>query len=988
MMNNQVELLQRKFKREKEARLQAEQLLEKKSIELYDSNQQLKNLNNNLEDIVEERTKKLSEAEQEYSTLVESITDIICKVNLQGEITFVNQIASTIINQDKDDLLGKNILEFVCDRYRKRTFIYFARQFLEQNCISYLELPIKTAKQGVIWVRVNVQFNEDRCRECNLRQCFLAGHLEFVHSKQNCQFKELIVMAHNITERKRYESEIKQNLKRQEILSQILVNYNSLNDFKNNTNEAIKIIGEHSDVSRVYVFEDHSDNSFTKNTFEWCNKGIEPQIKNLQNFSYKLTPSWKKILKNKGIILSDCIDDLPTDINVILKAQGVKSILVLPLQYSDQIIGFMGFDHCTKKHNWSKSEIELLRTISNIISTAYLRSNIQNDLVNSERENRGIVDSIPDEILRVSKNGQIIDIKSHTNNGLFIKEYQSIQEVFDQELSDSFILAIQECLTKGAFHFNFNYRGVEKVEYSEARFVKLNQTEVLAIVRNVSDIKEKEKELEFAKISAEQASKAKSEFLANVSHEIRTPMNAILGFSEWLHTNVENPQHRNYLHTIITSGRNLLTLINDILDLSKIESGKMNIELEPMQCRVVINQMKQVFKQKLEEKNLAFNLTIDSSVPAYIYMDEVRFYQILFNLIGNAIKFTKKGYIHVLLSTIKTSDSRTIHLVLNVEDTGIGIKKDQQEDVFKAFTQQSGQSNRYYEGTGLGLTIVGGLLKKLNGKIKLKSEVGKGSRFTVQFNDVRVADIEIDKQVEEDIDNFTLDPCKILICDDLKFNILVLKRIIEFENVTFMEAENGELALQLLELEKPDLIFMDIRMPGMNGYDATEVIKNDERFQHIPVIAFTASVLKQELPRIHALFDGCLQKPVFRKDVFAVLKKYLKITYLDQNEAFKEQKFHLSDECITILPEMIESLEKNFIPQWQQIKNDLIIYEIENFSKVLSDFAFKKSCAKLDAYCKDLDLALQSFDIELIEKKLGLFGDLVEDLKTYLNKDD
>jgi CheY-like chemotaxis protein len=270
----------------------------------------------------------------------------------------------------------------------------------------------------------------------------------------------------------------------------------------------------------------------------------------------------------------------------------------------------------------------------------------------------------------------------------------------------------------------------------------------------------------------------------------------------------------------------------------------------------------------------------------------------------------------------------------------------------------------------------------------LKSEVGKGSRFTVQFNDVRVADIEIDKQVEENIDNFTLDPCKILICDDLKFNILVLKRIIEFENVTFMEAENGELALQLLELEKPDLIFMDIRMPGMNGYDATEVIKNDERFQHIPVIAFTASVLKQELPRIHALFDGCLQKPVFRKDVFAVLKKYLKITYLDQDEVFKEQKIHLSDECITILPEMIESLEKNFIPQWQQIKNDLIIYEIENFSKVLSDFAFKKSCAKLDAYCKDLDLALQSFDIELIEKKLGLFGGLVEDLKTYLKKDD
>ena len=989
-MSKEFELIKRKFGREKEARKQAEKLLEEKSLELYESNQQLKSLNNNLEDLVEERTQKLLETEQEYFTLVESITDIICKVNLRGQIIFVNQIASEIMGQSKQKLLGKNVLSFVPIEYRRKIFKYFARQFLKNKCISYFELPILTRNDTILWVRVNVQFTEDKCKDCELKRCFLAGAMDEVTSQNNCNFKEIIIVAHNITERKKNEFEIARNLNQQEILTEISVNYNSLDDFESSTNETVRIIGEHTGVSRVYIFENSSNGQLTSNTYEWCNKGIDSKKADLQDIPYASIPSWKKLLAEEGLIYSETIVDLPDDLRVILEPQGIRSIIVLPLVISGNMFGFIGFDECNSNHPWSKSEIELLRTISSIISTAFLRNQIQTNLILSERENRGIINSIPDEILKLKRDGEVIAFQSKCEESLFeklrSKDINSICHVLNDELSNSFISAIEECLVKGDFMFNFSSFNRDKMLYSEARFVKLNSEEVLVIVRNVTDLKEKEKQLQVEKNKAEQASKAKSEFLANVSHEIRTPMNAILGFSEWLHSNVENPQHKNYLHTILTSGRNLLALINDILDLSKIESGKMNIELEPMQCKIVINQIKQVFKQKLEVNNLAFNITVDSSVPQYIYMDEVRFYQILFNLVGNSIKFTSKGYIHVSVSAVKTSDPNAINLFVNVEDTGIGIKEDQQENVFKAFTQQSGQSNRYYEGTGLGLTIVGGLLKKLNGEISLQSEVGRGSKFTINFKDVKIAEVsaEEDQQTKE-LNNFTLEPCKILIVDDLKFNILVLKRIIEFKNVTFFEAENGEQAIEMMETEQPDIVFMDIRMPGMNGYDATEVIKNNEDWKDIPVVAFTASIMNDELDRIHALFDEYLQKPVFRKDVFGVLKRFLPYRYLDEveTEVIKEE-VKLSGECIAVLPEVISNLEGDFLPEWIKIKDDLIIYEIENFSKNLSAFAFKKSCGVLDEYCKELDMAIQSFDIELIEKQLSGFDMVISDLKTYL----
>ena len=505
-----------------------------------------------------------------------------------------------------------------------------------------------------------------------------------------------------------------------------------------------------------------------------------------------------------------------------------------------------------------------------------------------------------------------------------------------------------------------------------------------------AELEQTKKELQKAIADAENALRYKSEFLANVSHEIRTPLNAILGFSQWLFENTPDTQHREYLTTILQSARNLLNLLNDILDLSKIESGKIKIDIHPMNYQEVIHDIKLVFQQKVEEKGLTLKITTDSTVPDFILMDELRFYQIIFNLVSNAIKFTNAGQIHILAYAEKTGDDDEINLCVTIEDTGIGIEDSQQKNIFTNLKQQNQSSTNEPAGTGLGLAIVNGLLKKLNGTISFKSKPGKGSVFTVKFYQVKVDFSEVTREeTTRDGVNMKLAPCKIMIVDDISYNILVLKQLINSDDVTYVEAKDGTDALAKLKTEKPDLIFMDIRMPGINGFDTTELIKHDKDLKDIPVIAFTGSTMKDHNSRIHRLFDGYLQKPVFKKDLNAVLKRFLKYSYLIEDaEKEPEKKLYsaISDDCEKNLPEVLKEIKNHFHEKWEELKDSLIIFEIEKFNEQLQKMAVENSCEPIEAYCQELDNGLKSFDIEQINQKLAEFPQLINKMEEYYEK--
>lgn len=387
-----------------------------------------------------------------------------------------------------------------------------------------------------------------------------------------------------------------------------------------------------------------------------------------------------------------------------------------------------------------------------------------------------------------------------------------------------------------------------------------------------------EKELLEARRKAEEANRAKSEFLANMSHEIRTPMNAILGFGEILLDSVKQKENRRHVNTIMSSGRTLLSLINDILDLSKIEAGHLEVGEEPVQLQTMLNEVIELFSVRAADRDLKLALELDDGLPETILLDDMRLRQIMFNLLGNAVKFTHKGQI-IVRGKARPSETipGLISLSLEVEDTGIGIPQSKVDQIFDSFFQVESDNTRRYEGTGLGLAITNKLVKLLGGSISVKSSPDKGSTFTVYFDAVEELSTQetSESQTAWSSTGLYFQASTLLVVDDVRFNRELVRSYLENYDVTIIEADDGKQGVLTADKERPDLILMDLRMPEMNGYDAAELIKEREGTSNIPVLAFTASSMKHDEHLIEEIFDGFMRKPITRSELLYSLAKYL-----------------------------------------------------------------------------------------------------------------
>ncbi len=402
---------------------------------------------------------------------------------------------------------------------------------------------------------------------------------------------------------------------------------------------------------------------------------------------------------------------------------------------------------------------------------------------------------------------------------------------------------------------------------------------LLMFTEDIAEQKMVQEALRDAKEQAEEANRAKSEFLANMSHEIRTPMNAILGFSEILLNTAQDATSKEYVQTIMSSGRTLLSLINDLLDLSKIEAGRLELASEAVFLPRLLEDLRLMFVPLVSKKSLVLSMEIPQDMPENLLLDEVRLRQILVNLIGNAVKFTKEGEIavEVELSMSENAAPRSrLSLAIRVCDTGIGIAPEDRETIFDSFSQARSGSSRQYGGTGLGLAITRRLVELMGGTISLESEEGRGSTFTVLLPDVAVAEgpARPDTFFLWDKRRIYFRNARLLIADDVPENIRLVQSYLADSQLRMVTASNGREAVMLAGEYVPNIILMDLRMPQMDGVEATRIIKSTPALAHIPIIAFTASAgASHHIPA--SLFDGVLGKPVRRGELLNELMQFL-----------------------------------------------------------------------------------------------------------------
>jgi len=699
----------------------------------------------------------------------------------------------------------------------------------------------------------------------------------------------------------RYEAEKKLEYK-SELLSAMTVcteKFINSNDINAIFSDVLVIMGKATKSHRAYYYENDSEAKCISQKYRWIINNIKLTENNtkLQNLPYAyfeelLTP----LLNNK--IYQAIIPKIENEsLKNKLQEFDVTSLILFPIFVKNKFHGFLGFDDTYNERKWNEDEVNILQTLSRNITSSIERITNEIAIYESEEKFRLLANNIPGTVYlskydkyatKIYINDEIEKLTGYPKSDFLNNKLSFIDLIYPED-KERTVLEQQNAIENGK-QIHLIYRIINKnnaviwvEEFGDVIYKEGKIAFIEGIFIDITETKQTESFIK-AKELAEASNKAKSEFLANMSHEIRTPLNGIIGFTDLLmKTNLGGTQEK-YMTTINQSANSLLDIINDILDFSKIEAGKLELYIEKHDVKEILGQITDLIFYESNQKNLTLELNIASDVPKYFWIDSVRLKQILINLLSNAVKFTEKGSIKLNVSVAeKTNDSKA-RILFSVVDTGIGILEENKKKIFKAFSQEDNSTTRKFGGTGLGLTISNQLLGLMNSQLQLESTIQFGSAFYF-YLDLEISNLVMDEVKEiiipdanKEIAIKNYQEIKIMLVEDNKVNMLLLKTIIKnlFSNVTIFEISNGKAAIDQFETLNPDLIFMDIQMPILNGYEAAKKIRNLKSGQNVPIIAITAGTEKEEKDKcIAAGMNDYIAKPIIKGIIEESILKWI-----------------------------------------------------------------------------------------------------------------
>ena len=648
---------------------------------------------------------------------------------------------------------------------------------------------------------------------------------------------------------------------------------------------------------------------------------------------------------------------------------------------------------------------------------------------------RSLIEASLDPLVTISAEGKITDMNDATVNitGVtrelltgtdffdYFTEPQKAREVYKEVFANGSVADspltlrhIDGKLTDVLFNGSIYKDDKETVQgvvivardVTQQKRIATELTEAIIFAEQATLIAEEAKiKAESATTIATDAVKAKQQFLSNMSHEIRTPMNAIIGFTKvLLKTNLTDKQ-KEYLHAIKLSGNALIVLINDILDLAKVDAGKMTFEQIPFRMALSISAMLHLFQTKIQEKNLKLEKEYDNRIPEVLLGDPVRLNQIILNLLSNAVKFTTKGKITVSVKLLE-EDEKEASIEFAVKDTGIGIPASKIEKIFENFQQASSGTSRLYGGTGLGLAIVKQLVEAQSGSIQVSSIENEGSTFSfiLKFQKTN-AETEFESEpMEPDMD---VTGINVLVAEDIALNQLLMRTLLEDFGFECDIADNGKIAVDKIKTQKYDVVLMDLQMPEMNGFEATDFVRNELK-SDIPIIALTADVTTVDLAKCKAVgMNDYIAKPVDEKllynKIIGIVKKTSsvieaglevqpegiknKLTNLDYLHTRTKSNPALMTEMISLYleqtPPLVMSMKQGYkVKDWDKLYS-AVHKLIPSFSIMGIHTEFEEMAQKVQVYSRNQQ---QSKGIsEMIQKLEKVFMQSCEELKEELD---